>query len=119
SLAVRSFAQYGVEGLKDVLVGPCAVAYGGDNIVDLAKTLADWEKKLDKMEVKGGYMEGQVLDGVQAKAVAKMKTRVELQGEVIMLAKSPGSRLASAINSPASTIAGCIKTIIDNQEEAA
>ncbi len=119
SLAIRSFGQHGVEGLKDVLVGPCAVAYGGDNIVDLAKEVADWDKKLDKMEIKGGFMEGQVLDGAQAKSVAKMKTRVELQGEVVMLANAPGSRLASAVNSPASAIAGCIKTLIENKEEAA
>ncbi len=48
-----------------------------------------------------------------------MKSRSELQADVVMLAKSPGARLAGAIASPGGIIAGCIKTIIENQEKAA
>jgi len=37
---------------------------------------------------------------------------------IITLAKSPGAKLAGAIGSPASIIAGCIKTIVDKGEDA-
>ncbi len=119
SLAVRVFADNGIAGLDDVLVGPCAVAFGGDNIVDLAKELAVWEKKIKALEVKGACLEGEALNAVQAKLVAKMKSRAELQGDVLGAALSPGAKLVGAIISPASAIAGCLKTIIDKQEEAA
>jgi len=119
SLAIRAFKQVGVEGMESILDGPSAIVYGGDNIVDIAKLLADWDKKLDNLEIKGGYVEGEVLDAAAAKALSKMLTRSEQQGFVVQLAQSPGSKLAGAIGSAAGNIAGCIKTLIENLEEAA
>ena len=119
SLAVRAFGQLGIKGLEDIFVGPCAVIYGGDNIVDVAKEVAKWDKKLDKMEIKGGCIEGEVLDAERAKGISKMLTRAEQQGVVVQLALSPGSRLASAIGAPGSVIAGAIKALVEKLEEAA
>ncbi len=119
SLARRAFTELGMEGIDDMLSGPCAIAAGADNIVDLTKELIEWDKKLDNFEIKGAYLDGQAMDQKAAKEIAKWPTRAELQATVVMIAMSPGSRVVGAATSPASTIAGCIKTIIDNKEEAA
>ncbi len=100
-------------------VGPCAVAYGGDNVVDLAKELDDWVKKFDGVDFKGAYVDGSVVGAEVAKSLAKMKNRVELQGDVVMLAQSPGRNIAGAIAGPAGAIAGCVKSLIEKLEEAA
>ena len=118
SLATRVLCEYGMSEIGQLLNGSCAIAYGGDNIVDLAKTLMEWDKKLEHFNVKGGYLEGKLLDAEAAKALSKMPNRVELQGMIVMLANSPGSRLAGAIGSPASNIAGCIKALIEKHEAA-
>ncbi|MCD4831471.1 MAG: 50S ribosomal protein L10 [Anaerohalosphaeraceae bacterium] len=99
--------------------GPRTVVYGGDNAVDVAKAIDALLKEFKQIEFTGAYVDGESLGQDGAKALAKMKSRVELQGDVVMLAKSPGARLASAIASPGGIIAGCIKTIIDEQEKAA
>ena len=102
------------------LEGPTAVAYGGDSVVDVAKEMADWVKKFDDdINFKGAFVDGAAVDAAGAKSLTKMKSRVELQGDVVMLAQSPGSNLAGAIAGPAGAIAGCIKTLVDNLEEAA
>jgi hypothetical protein len=44
---------------------------------------------------------------------------VELQGEIVVLAASPGRNLAGAIAGPAGAIAGCIKSLVEKLEEAA
>ncbi|MBI9015692.1 MAG: 50S ribosomal protein L10 [Phycisphaerae bacterium] len=119
SLALRAFEDHGISGMENIMVGPCAIAYGGQSIVDVAKVLVDWAKKLKALEVKGGYLEGQVLDATTAADVSKMLTRAEQQGEVVMLAMSPGRSVAGAISGPAGIIAGCIKSIIEKEEEAA
>jgi ribosomal protein L10 len=60
-----------------------------------------------------------VLDTEGAEELAKMPNRVELQGQIVVLACSPGASLASMIASPADVIAGCIKSIIDKEEKEA
>jgi large subunit ribosomal protein L10 len=100
------------------VTGSCSVAFGGESVVDLAKELDAISKEIP-IKFKGAYVEGTALDEQGAKNLVTMKSRVELQGEVIMLANSPARRLASAIVSPASKIASCIKTLADKEEKAA
>jgi large subunit ribosomal protein L10 len=101
-----------------LFTGPCAIAYGGDSIVDVAKELAWWMGKAPAIHIKGAFLEGAILDDKGAESLSKMPNRVELQGRIVMLAKSPAARLAGAIVSPAGRIAGCIKAIIDKGEGA-
>lgn len=119
TLAARALKDMGYDNVDGLFAGPCAVAVGGSDIVSLAKTMVKWAKELEKVEVKGAFVEGQVLDAKGAVELSKMLTRAEQQGMVVKMALSPATNLAGAIISPASTIAGCLKTIIDKAEDAA
>ena len=114
--AMKSLDKAGAMDL--FATGSCTVAYGGDNIVDVARVIDAIPKKIS-VRIRGAYVEGATLNAESAKGLAKMKSRAELQGEIIMLANSPARRLASAIVSPAGIIAGCIKTLADKEEKAA
>jgi len=118
SLAARAFADLGMGPITELLNGPAAIVSGGDSIVDLAKELVAWDKKLDQFAIQGAYLDGRVLDANAAKALSKMLNRAELQGMIVMLANSPGSRISGAATSPAGNIAGCLKTLIENKEKA-
>lgn len=98
--------------------GCCTIAYGADNAVDLAKELKATAGKTE-IKFRGAYLDGIALDAKAAANLVNMKSRVELQGDIIMLANSPARRLAGAIASPAGRIAGCIKTIAEKAEIAA
>jgi large subunit ribosomal protein L10 len=99
--------------------GPTAVAFGGDSVVDVAKEMNDWVKKFEDVNFKGAFVDGAAVDAAGAKSLTKMKSRVELQGDIVSIAQSPGANLAGAIGGPAGAIAGCIKTLVENLEEAA
>ena len=118
SLAARAFADLGMGPITELLNGPAAIASGGDSIVDLAKELAVWDKKLEHFAIQGAYLEGKVLDADEAMALSKLPNRVELQASIVMLANSPGSRISGAVTGPGGAIAGCLKTLIENKEKA-
>jgi large subunit ribosomal protein L10 len=118
ALMKRTLTKLKMEKAAPLFVGPCVVAYGGDSIVDCAKELSVWTGKVKAIHIKGAYLEGASLDDKGAQGLSKMPSRVELQGRIIMLAKSPGAKLAGAIGGPAGKIAGCIKTIIEKGEKS-
>ncbi len=117
SLAQRAFAGTKLEPVTKLLEGSCALVTGGDSIVDVAREVLEWTKKLQALQIRGAVVEGQVVDAKGAEVLSKMPSRGELQGQIVNLAKSPGSRLASQIGAPASKIAGCIKALVEKLEK--
>jgi large subunit ribosomal protein L10 len=118
SLAKRAFAGTPMESVCRLMEGPSALVTGGDSIVDVAREIIDWTKKLGKLEVRGALVEGQILNPEATKALSRMPTRIELQAQIVRMALSPGGQLAAAILTPGATIAGCIKALIDKLEKS-
>lgn len=101
------------------LAGPCTVAYGCDSIVDAAREVAGWSKKVDAIKFKGAFVDGEVMDAEGAKALSKMPSRAELQGQIVMLANSCGANVAGAIAGAGGAVAACIKGLVEKLEKEA
>lgn len=117
SLARKVFDELGLKATK--WEGRTVVAWGGTSIAGLAKEIDGWLKKndktKDKIKPKGAVTEGQEIDFPTA---LTMPTREEAIGRVVMLAMSPGRRLAGQIIAPAGLLAGQVKTISEKPEAA-
>ncbi len=120
AMMTRALEGLGKSSAKSLFeAGPSAIAYGGDSIVDVAKAIAEWGKKLEVISIKGAFVDGAVLDSDSASALSKMPSRIELQGAVVMLANSPGSRIAGGLLGPGGVIAGCVKGLVEKLEKEA
>jgi large subunit ribosomal protein L10 len=101
--------------------GMLAIAWGGEDVVDLAKELDRLSsvKDFEGLECKGGALDGARLDAGDIKRVAKWPTRSEqlsiLSGQISGLA----STLSGQILSVGGTIAGQISTRVEDLEKAA
>ncbi|MDH3582776.1 MAG: 50S ribosomal protein L10 [Phycisphaerae bacterium] len=117
SLARKVFAGGGLEPLTEHLQGPSAVAYGGESVVNVARELVDWAKKVANLELKAAVMEGTVFGPGEVEKLSKFPTRDEAQAQVIQLVLSPAGNVISAANSAGGNVAGILKTMIETLEK--
>ena len=118
SLARQAFEDMGIGAAGDLLTGPCAVAFGGESIVDVVREILDRAKKIPALAVKGAYMDGEVFGPERVVELSQYPTRVEAQGRLATAALSPGGKLVGAILGPGSVIAGILKAIEEKHDDA-
>ncbi|RAU94541.1 50S ribosomal protein L10 [Paenibacillus sp. YN15] len=100
TLVRRATAEANLTELDAVLTGPTAVAFGKD-VVAPAKVLADFAKKNDKLQIKGGVVEGRVVDAAQLKALADLPSREGLLSMLLSVLQAPMRNFALAVKAVA------------------
>ena len=71
------------EILKDHFKDNCAVAFGYDDPVALAKAVNDYAKGSKKFAIKFGSLEGKFLDEKDLKALADLPSKEQLLGKLL------------------------------------
>ena len=112
SVARRSMLDTPLEPLGKSLEGPCALVTTDDSIIEAAKVLVELKKDAPGLTLKQAMVDGDP-ELFSVDAVSKMKSRMDLLGELAMLVASPGRAIAGCLTSPASKVAGCLKAIVD------
>ncbi|MGJ9413185.1 50S ribosomal protein L10 [Aeromicrobium sp. CF4.19] len=75
----------GVELDESLLVGPTAIAFIKGDIVEAAKGLRDFAKANTPLVIKGGFLDGKVLDADEIRKLADLESRE------VLLAKLAGA----------------------------
>ena len=96
SLMARAFANVGLGKLVGLLEGPCAIATGGADVVELAKVITELAGKA-KIEIRGGYGEGQLLASGDVRRFATIPARPTLIAGFLWAAKGPVRRMAATL----------------------
>ena len=89
TLAKLAATEVGISGFDELLTGPTAIAFIKGDVVEAAKGLRDFAKTNPALVIKGGILDGNLLD---AKEIAKLAS---LESREVLLAKLAGAMLAS------------------------
>ncbi len=118
-LTMKAFNDLGLKEAQKLFLGPTCIVDAEDPVT-AAKIAVDLVTKFSKsLKLAGGVLEGKLLNAKEVESLAKSKTKPELLGDVVMLAKSPGARVAAALKGPGGRIAGAIKALVVKLEKGA
>lgn len=109
AVARKALSEVGLSGLDKVLSGPSTIAYGGEDIVALAREIADVATKIKELEIKGGALGATPLTAKNVEELSKSKGRMEVLSDLVAQILSPGANLAGALLGPGGRVAGAIK----------
>lgn len=123
SLARRAFGE--VDGMaplaaesEGLLTGPTGIAYGADDPVLMARTVADWGKKEKVLRFKGGLLAGRPLAAEAAAALAKIPPKNVLMAQVVGTIAAPLTGLLAVAQGPIRKLLGLADALAKKQAEA-
>jgi large subunit ribosomal protein L10 len=117
TLARRAAEGTDFKAATELFTGPVAIAYGKDP-VGMAKAIADFAKEHKALEVKGGVLDGKVVDVSGIKALASLPSREVLIAKMLGSMQSP---ISGFVRTLAEVPASFVRTLaaIRDQKEAA
>ena len=102
SIAVR---EVGYEDLVPLIEGPTAVAFVRGDVVQAAKDLAEFARSHPALVVKGGVLEGKVLDAQGVRQLAALESREVLLARLAGLLQASAQQTVSLLVAPLRQVA--------------
>ena len=98
TLARIAVREVGLEDLAEMLTGPTAIAFIKGDAVEAAKALDDAAKKFPVLVIKGGVLDGKIVDGDQARALAKLEPREVQLTKIVLMINQPLQQTANVLS---------------------
>lgn len=105
SLMKFAFKEAGYDAFEEFLVGPNAIAISKEDSVAAAKTANDFAKNHEKLEIKAGIVDGEVMDLAKISAIANLPSKEHLL-----------TQLAVGLNASIVKFARAIQAIVDKED---
>ncbi len=97
NMASIAAKEAGIEGLDNYLKGPLAMVSSAKDPVAPAKLISEFIKENRIMEIKGGLVEGKVIDAEAVKALASLPPREVLIARLLGSMQSPITGLVNVL----------------------
>ena len=97
--------QADIEFPEELLVGPTAIAFITGDVVEAAKGLRDFAKENKTLVIKGGFLDGKVLQPDEIKKLADLESREVLLAKLAGGMKASIAGAAGLFNAPLSQTA--------------
>ena len=97
TLAKIAAQKVKIDDIIEILSGPTALAFGIEDAVSPAKVLVDFADEHGKLEIKGGVLNGELINLAKVKSLADIPPREVLLAAVFAGMKAPISGLVNVL----------------------
>ena len=113
TLTRRAAEAAGIQGLNDLLVGPTGLVFCGEDPVGPAKAIKAFSNDHPELVLRGGYLDGEVLDGEAAIRLADLESREDLLARLAGLMHGALANTARLLQAPLEQQARLVQALID------
>lgn len=117
TLAAVAFQEIYRKDLHGVMQGPTAIAYGGESPVDVAKMLIEWNRKGRVLDIKGGFLGGQVLGKKDVENLSRIPPKPVLLSMMAGAFGSPLSKVASIMKASTRDLGCALNALAEKMEK--
>ena len=118
TLCKRALEGTDLEALSEHFRGNVGVVFAGDDPIAAAKVFKAQVKENNKLEVKAGFFEGEVLDAAGVAAVAELPSREELLVILLRTIQEGPRQVLGMLQAPARDLLYLLKNYETKLEEA-
>lgn len=118
SMASIAAKEVGIEGLDNYLKGPLAMVSSNKDPVAPAKLISEFIKDNRIMEIKGGLVEGKVIDAEAVKALSSLPPREVLLARLLGSMQSPITGLVTVLQGNIRNLVYALDAIREQKESA-
>ncbi|MCB0047475.1 MAG: 50S ribosomal protein L10 [Caldilineaceae bacterium] len=119
TLLRRALEESGQVASDELLEGPNAIVFSGEDIGRSVTALKDWIKAEKVVEIRGALMEGSVLNAAAAENLADLPTKEQTLAMILGAISGPARGIAGVINAPGSSLVRVLNAHVEKQQEAA
>jgi large subunit ribosomal protein L10 len=116
TLARFAAAKAGIDGLQELLTGPTALTFAGEDSVAAAKALRDVARTNPLLVLKGGALGSNVLSSDDVTALADLPSRDELLAQFAGALQAPLNKTASLLAALPRKFAYGLAALIEKSE---
>lgn len=118
TLTILAAQELELEDLIPFLNGPTAIAFGYDDPVAPAKIISEFAKKSKILEIKGGILEGKVLDPEGVRSLADLPSREVLLSMVLRGMQAPIAGMVNVLQGNIRNFVYALEAVRKQKEEA-
>ncbi|MTI70854.1 MAG: 50S ribosomal protein L10 [Firmicutes bacterium] len=111
-----AFKDAGLEDFGEYLKGPNAVAFGYEDPVAPAKVSNEFAKDHEKLEIKAGIVDGNIISLDRIKALADLPSKEVLIGQVLGGLNGPISGFANVLQGTMRNLVYALNAVKEKQE---
>lgn len=118
TLTILAAKEEGLDSMIPLLSGPTAIAFGYDDPVAPAKVLSEFAKTNKVLEIKGGILEGKLLDAAGVQALADLPSREVLLAMVCRGMQAPIAGMVNVLQGNIRNFVYALEAVRKQKEEA-
>ncbi|MDI6875098.1 50S ribosomal protein L10 [Candidatus Solincola sp.] len=119
TLALLAIRDTEYQSLGELLVGPVGAVFGSEDPVAVAKELAAYARENPNLKVKGGFLEGRLLDAAEVRSLALLPPREVLLGRLVGSLKGSLYGLHGVLSGPYRKLVYALRAVAEEKSKAA